>query len=316
MKKTNETIIDLIDEFFEYLDIEKGLSHNSQITYSRFINKFTDWLKNNNLKNLKPHELTSDHLWKYRVYLSQSYNKNKKEPLKRTSVNYYLIALRSLLNYFADRDIQSLPAEKIKLLKEKKEKSIKFLNLEQIKKLLDTPDLSNEIGLRDKAILEVLFSTGLRVSELVSLNRDQIKIENLNEDLEINVIGKGGRIRPVYLSPRALNALKDYFDTRKDKNNALFINYKGQKPLNRLTPRSIENIVRKYVIKAGISIPASPHTIRHSFATDLLTQGVDLRLVQEFLGHKNIATTQIYTHITSKQLRDIHKKYHSGEKLT
>jgi len=316
MKKTNETIIDLIDEFFEYLDIEKGLSHNSQITYSRFINKFTDWLKNNNLKNLKPHELTSDHLWKYRVYLSQSYNKNKKEPLKRTSVNYYLIALRSLLNYFADRDIQSLPAEKIKLLKEKKEKSIKFLNLEQIKKLLDTPDLSNEIGLRDKAILEVLFSTGLRVSELVSLNRDQIKIENLNEDLEINVIGKGGRIRPVYLSPRALNALKDYFDTRKDKNNALFINYKGQKPLNRLTSRSIENIVRKYVIKAGISIPASPHTIRHSFATDLLTQGVDLRLVQEFLGHKNIATTQIYTHITSKQLRDIHKKYHSGEKLT
>jgi len=315
MKKTNETIIDLIDEFFEYLDIEKGLSHNSQITYSRFINKFTDWLKKNNLKNLKPHELTTDHLWKYRVYLSQSYNKNKKEPLKRTSVNYYLIALRSLLNYFADRDIQSLPAEKIKLLKEKKEKSIKFLNLEQIKKLLDTPDLSNEIGLRDKAILEVLFSTGLRVSELTSLNREQIKIENLNEDLEINVIGKGGRIRPVYLSPRALNALKEYFDTRKDKNNALFINYKGPKPLNRLTSRSIENIVRKYVIKAGISILASPHTIRHSFATDLLTQGVDLRLVQEFLGHKNIATTQIYTHITSKQLKDVHKKYHSGERI-
>ncbi len=170
MKKTNETIISSIDEFFEYLDIEKGLSHNSQITYSRFINKFVDWLKKNNLENLKPYELTTDHLWKYRVYLSQIYNKNKKEPLKRTSINYYLIALRSLLNYFADRDIQSLPAEKIKLFKEKKEKSIKFLNLEQIKKLLDTPDLSSESGLRDKAILEVLFSTGLRVSELVSLN--------------------------------------------------------------------------------------------------------------------------------------------------
>ncbi len=315
MKKTNKSIIELINDFLEYLDIEKSLSHNSQITYYRYINKFVEWLKNNNFEIIKPHELNSDHIWKYRVFLSQTYNKNKKEPLKKTTINYYLIALRGLLNYFTERDIQSLPAEKVKLFKEKKGRSIKFLTLDQIKKLLDAPDISNVIGLRDKAILEVLFSTGLRVSELISLNREQIKIDNLNEDLEINVIGKGGRIRPVYLSPRALKALKDYLETRKDKNNALFINYKGPKPLDRLTPRSVENIVRKYVIKAGISIPASPHTLRHSFATDLLTQGVDLRVVQEFLGHKNITTTQIYTHITSKQLKEIHRKFHSGGRL-
>ncbi|MFA7295136.1 MAG: tyrosine-type recombinase/integrase [Candidatus Paceibacterota bacterium] len=316
MKKTNKTIIEFIPEFFEYLDIEKGLSHNSQTTYFRLINKFEKWLKENNLANLKPFELTNDHIWKYRVYLSQTYNKNNHQPLKKRSINYYLIALRNFLNFFADRDILSLPAEKIKLIKEKTEKSIKFLNLEQIEKLLLAPDITSEIGLRDRAILEVLFSTGLRVAELVNLNQDQIKINNLNDDLEINVIGKGGKIRPVYLSPRSLKALKDYLETRKnDGEKALFINYKGPKAaLRRLTTRSVENIVKKYVLKSGISIPASPHTIRHSFATDLLMQGVDLRLVQEFLGHRNIATTQIYTHVTSKKLKDIHSKYHSGER--
>lgn len=312
MKKAQKPILDFIPQFMEYLDIEKGLSHNSQITYSRFISKFTDWLKNNHYTSLLPHELTGDHIYEYRVYLSKTYNKNTKEPLKRTSINYYLIALRNLLNYFADRDILSLPAEKIKLFPEKKEKNIKFLNLEQIEDLLNAPDVTNIIGLRDRAILETLFSTGLRVAELVSLNRNQIKLTNLNDDLEANVIGKGNRIRPVYFSPRALAAIKNYLDKRTDSEEALFISFKGPKSQERrLTTRSVENIVRKYVNKAGISIPASPHTLRHSFATDLLTQGVDLRIVQEFLGHKNIATTQIYTHITNKRLKDIHKKYHS-----
>jgi site-specific recombinase XerD len=296
----------------EYLDIEKGLSHNSQITYNRLIHKFENWLKENKLTTLLPHELTSEHLWQYRVYLSKIYNKNNRQPLKRASINYYLIVLRNLLNYFADRDITALPAEKVKLFLDKKEKSIKFLNLEQIEDLLNAPDISDLSGLRDKAILETLFSTGLRVAELVSLNRNQIKLDNLNDDLEINIIGKGNRIRPVYLSPRTLMAIKDYLDKRTDDEEALFISFKGPTSQeHRLTTRSVENIVRKYVIKAGISIPASPHTLRHSFATDLLTQGVDLRTVQEFLGHKNIATTQIYTHITNKRLKDIHKKYHS-----
>lgn len=312
MKKSSKSIIEHIPEFLEYLDIEKGLSYNSQTTYTRLINKFRQWLIDNKIDFLKPHELNTEHIWKYRVFLSKQYNKNTHQPLKKRSINYYLISLRNLLNYFTERDILSLPSEKIKLIKEKKDKSIKFLDLKQIEKLLSGPDISNHIGLRDRAILEVLFSTGLRVAELVSLNRNQIKIENLDNELEVSIIGKGGKIRPVYLSSRALKALKDYLDTRKDKDKALFINYRGPKSAShRLTTRSIENIVKKYILKTGISIPASPHTIRHSFATDLLMQGVDLRIVQEFLGHQNIATTQIYTHITSKKLKDIHKKYHS-----
>lgn len=316
MKKSNKTIIEHIPGFLEYLDIEKGFSHNSQTTYTRLINKFKQWLKDNKLDSLKPYQINSDHIWNYRVFLSRQYNKNTHQPLKKCSINYYLISLRNLLNYFTDRDILSLPAEKIKLIKEKEDKSIKFLSLEQIEKLLSSPDTSNHIGLRDKAILEVLFSTGLRVAELVSLNRNQIKIDNLDNELEISIVGKGGRIRPVYLSSRTLRCLKEYTDIRKDKDKALFINYRGPKSASRrLTTRSIENIVRKYILKTGISIPASPHTLRHSFATDLLMQGVDLRIVQEFLGHQNIATTQIYAHVTSKKLREIHQKFHSGRKL-
>lgn len=313
MQQSKEPIIQHIPLFLEYLDIEKGLSHNSQITYSRFINKFKQWLENNGYTSLLPHELTTDHIYQYRVFLSKIYNKHSREPLKRSSLNYYLIALRNLLVYFTDRDIISLPPEKVKLFPDKKDKNIKFLTLEQIKDLLNAPNTNNIIGLRDRAILETLFSTGLRVAELISLNRSQIKLNNLNEDLEINIIGKGNRIRPVYLSPRALKALKNYLDQRHDEEDALFISFKGPKTQDhRLTTRSVENIVKKYVIKAGISIPASPHTLRHSFATDLLMQGVDLRIVQEFLGHKNIATTQIYTHITNKRLKEIHKKYHSA----
>lgn len=312
--KNNKPIIEHINDFFEYLDIEKGLSNKSQITYQRFLNKFIQWLKLNHLENLTPHQLTEEHIRKYRVYLAQNVNKNTKEPIKRTTQNYYLIALRNLLNYFADRNINSLPAEKVKLAKSKiaNERVIKFLTLEQIKKLLEAPDVSTQVGLRDRAILETLFSTGLRVAELVSLNREQIKINpNLN-DLEIVIIGKGNRPRPVYFSKRALKWLKKYLETRNDKEKALFINYKGPKlSSKRLSARSIENIVKKYSLLAGIPIFTTPHTLRHSFATDLLMQGVDLRTVQEFLGHKNISTTQIYAHITSRKLRETHRKFHS-----
>ena len=314
MKKSNKSIIQHIPEFLEYLDIEKGLSRNSQITYLNLINKFKEWLQKNNLTDLKPHQFTSEHIWQYRVFLSKRYNEHLHRPLKKKSINYYLIALRVFLNYFADRDIVCLPAEKVKLIQEKDERLIKFLKLDQVKQLLAAPNLQTRIGLRDRAILEVLFSTGLRVAELVSLNRNQIKIKDFNKDLEIDIIGKGSKIRPVYVSPRAQKALKEYLDGRKDKEKALFINYKGPKSASRrLTTRSVENIVRKYILKAGIPIPATPHSLRHSFATDLLNQGVDLRLVQEFLGHKNIATTQIYTHITSKKLKDVHSRHHSLE---
>ena len=316
LRKTDKPIISYKTDFLEYLEIEKGLGNRSQETYERLLNKFFSWLKKNKLEKLKPHELTADHIWKFRVYLSRSFNKNTGEPLKKSTQNHYLIALRNLLNFFADRDILSLPAEKIKLAKESKEKTVKFLNLEQIKRLLLAPDTRIITGLRDRAILESLFSTGMRVSELTSLNREQIKLNPNIEELEVAIIGKGNKPRTVYFSKRSLIWLRKYLKTRKDKEKALFIRYKGPKntPL-RLTARSVENIVKKYAIKAGIPVFTVPHTLRHSFATDLLVKGVDLRTVQEFLGHRSIATTQIYTHVVSKRLKDIHRKFHSGEDL-
>lgn len=313
MKKDSRAIIEHINDFLEYLDIEKGLSNKSQETYERFLRKFSKWLESNNLKSLLPHELTEEHIRRYRIFLSQSFNKSTKEPLKRSTQNYYLISLRNLLSYFADRNITSLPADKIKLAKSKsEERVVKFLTLEQVQKLLESPDTNTLIGLRDRTILEILFSTGLRVAELVNLNREQIKIPSLIKDLEIVVIGKGNRPRPVYFSKRALGWLKKYLETRKDKEKALFINYKGPKSApKRLSARSVENIVKKYALLSGVPVFTTPHTIRHSFATDLLMQGLDLRTVQEFLGHKNIATTQIYAHVTSRRLRDAHRKFHS-----
>jgi site-specific recombinase XerD len=300
-----------LPDFLDWLEIEKGLSSKTQENYDRFLKCFFKWLKANKLKNLTPPELTKEHIWKYRVFLSRQYiSKSTKKPIKRSTQNYYLIALRSFLTFFAEKDIPSLPPEKVKLPKEKSEKTIHFLTLDQVKKLLETPDTRDIIGLRDRAILEVLFSTGLRVSELVSLNRDQIKIKPETKDLEISIIGKGNRPRTVYLSERAVDWLRTYLATRNDKNKALFINYKGRNPGGRLTARSVERIVKKYALLAGLPANTTCHTLRHSFATDLLMKGVDLRTVQEFLGHKNIVTTQVYTHVTRPRLREIHRKYH------
>ena len=315
MKRDARPIIEHINSFIEYLDIERGLSNKSQETYGRFLSKFSSWLSDNNLEKLLPHQLTEEYIRKYRVFLSQTLNKNTREPLKRSTQNYYLIALRIFLNYFTDHDILSLPTEKIKLAKSKiNERIIKFLTLDQIKKLLEAPKTSMLAGLRDRAILETFFSTGLRVAELVSLNREQIKITPELNDLEIVVIGKGERPRPVYFSERAINWLRKYLEKRKnDKEKALFISYKGPKNIKdrRLSARSMENIVKRYAILAGVPTFTTCHTIRHSFATDLLSQGVDLRTIQEFLGHKNISTTQIYASVTSKKLRETHRKFHS-----
>ena len=316
MKKSQKPLLRHIPDFLDWLDIEKGLSSKTQENYARFLKRFSEFLKKNGWENLKPHQLTSEHIWKYRVFLSrQRLSSKTKKPLKRSTQNYYLIALRSLLSFFADRDIVSLPPEKIKLPKRKKERKIHFLTLEQIQRLLNAPDTSTPIGLRDKAILETLFSTGVRVAELVSLNREQIKIKKDTKDLEISIIGKGNYPRTIYFSERAVYWLKKYLETRTDKERALFINYGGKKPLTRLSSRSVERIIKKYTILAGLPLYTTPHVIRHSFATDLLIKGVDLRTVQEFLGHKNIVTTQIYTHVTHKRLREIHRKFHGGKEL-
>jgi len=316
MNQSNTPIINHISDFLDYLEVERGLSNNTQINYARYLKKFSLWIKIKNKENLLPHELTTDDIWNYRLYLAR-YIDRKNKPLSKQTQNYYLIALRSLLSYFSDKDIQSIPADKIKLPKDaQKEKSIKFLTLDQIERLLTAPTTSDAQGLRDRAILETLFSTGLRVAELAALNVEQFKnIKNIN-DLEITVIGKGNHPRTVYFSERALSWIKKYLDTRDDDYKALFINYRSRKDSDkRLTVRSIERIVKHYSTLANVPFFTTPHTLRHSMATDLLNQGVDLRIIQEFLGHKNISTTQVYTHVTNKKLKDVHRKYHSGKDL-
>jgi len=316
---SNKPIEKYITDFLDYLEIEKGLSNNTQKNYKRFLNKFFNWLIENKLEKLTPVQISTDHIWKYRIFLSRHINQKLKKTLKKSSQNLYLISLRSLFEFFLEKKIPSLSPTYIKLVKDKGDREIKFLNLSQIEKLLLAPNIKSKIGLRDRAIMEVFFSTGLRVEELVNLNYEQFKITNKTRDLELVIVGKGNRVRTVYISERAIGWLKKYLDVRRDMDKALFINYwLPAKKLNlsrRLTVKSIDDIVKKYVKIAGLPIMATPHTIRHSFATDLLSQGVDLRMVQEFLGHKNIATTQIYTHVTNKQLKDIHKKIHSINRI-
>jgi len=319
MQNSSKTIIQHLPGYLDYMEIEQGLAQKTLENYFRFLNKFSNWLKKGSLKNLRPHELTSDHIYKYKTFLSRQGSSDKSPaPLMKTTQNYYLIALRNLLKYFADKDINAMPADKVKLLRDKSDKQIKFLKLDQIKTLLSSPDTDGITGLRDKAILETLFSTGLRVAELTALDREQLKIKKGVEYLEIPIKGKGGRIRTVYFSSRAVEALKCYLNARNDMDKALFISYSKNALKNenkRLSVRSIENIVKKYLKLAGLPVMMSPHSLRHSYATDLLSNGVDLRLVQEFLGHRNIATTQIYTHVTNKELRDVHRKFHGGNKM-
>lgn len=321
MNRSNQPITQHIPNFLDYCEVEKGLSPISTRNYDNFLKMFVDWLKDTKQSNLKPHELSPELIWNYRLYLSR-----KKDPrgnfIKKTTQNYYLIALRNLVKYFTERDIQSISADKIKLPKlTDKEKSIKFLSYDQVEKLMDMPDTTTEDGLRDKAILETLFSTGMRVSELTSLNLRLFDVKNIIngkiDDLEISISGKGGSTRTVYFSKRALSWMGKYLKTRvNDLYPPLFINYKTDKNdrEHRLTPRSVERMVKKYTAMAGLPVEATPHTLRHSFATDLLNEGADMRSVQELLGHKNIVTTQIYTHVTNKKLRDTHLKYHRGNK--
>ena len=315
MKKSNIPILKHIPDFLDYCEVEKGLSNKTQENYQRYLQKLGVWLESKDKDHLLPHQLTAEDVWGYRLYLSRYQRKG--ESLAKTTQNYYLIALRALLSYLLAKDITSLPPDKVALPKSgEKEKTVKFLNLDQIKKLLEAPKATNPTGLRDKVILESLFSTGLRIAELVALNKEQFDSVWDKEDFELGVIGKGGRPRTVYFSERALEWLKKYLKTRKDTNKALFINYRGRtRDENRLTTRSIERIIKKYAIVAGIPLFTTPHTLRHSYATDLLTQGVDLRTIQEFLGHKNIVTTQVYTHVTNKRLRDVHRKFHGGKDL-
>ncbi len=297
--------------FIEHLEVERNVSHLTIRNYSHYIRRFNDWFLENGYKDLK--ELNQDVMRSYRVYLSRYEDEIGRTLSKRTQ-SYYIIALRSLLKFMVKNDAPVLHPEKIDLPKAES-KHMQFLNLERIEMLLSQPLISKKGGLRDKAILEVLFSTGLRVSELVGLNRDQIDLDKR----EFGVIGKGRRPRVVFLSERAVYWLDKYLRSRDDNWDPIFIRYSGQKPElladgqeMRLTSRSVQRLVDKYCRKAKLPIKISPHGIRHSFATDLLSNGASLRDVQEMLGHKNISTTQIYTHVTRPDLRKAHQKHHSG----
>ena len=308
----------LVEEFLEYLEVERNLSPLTIRDYRHYLMSFINWSKKN-APVLRPQDITVELVRKYRVYLAHYNSPNGNLPIKKVTQNYYVIALRSYLRYLIRKDYKVLTPDKIELPKTES-RSLKFLDRDQLERLLAQPDISKDQGLRDKAIMELLFSTGLRVSELCKLNRDQINLERG----EFGIIGKGGRARVVFLSDRAKLWLSRYFEKRHDPFNPIFIRMRGsQKPdleagpngeKMRLTSRSVQRIVEKYVRKARLPIKATPHALRHSFATDLLSNGADLRSVQELLGHKNVATTQIYTHVTNAQLRDVHKAFHSGNK--
>lgn len=310
-------IVRQLTGFLEYCEIEKGLSANTVKNYARFISKFFNWLKVSQLEYLSPNALTEAHIAKYRMWLSRLPNATRESSkgLTTSSQIRYLIALRAFLAYFHEKDIPCLPTEKIKLPKERKERQIKFLDLERIEVLFSQPNINAISGLRDRAILETLFSTGLRVAELVALDRKQFDGAKNKKDFEMSIVGKGGYPRTIYFSSSAFHWVIKYLRARKDNSTALFVRLKGPTSApQRLTTRAVELLVQKYARQAGISILVTPHTLRHSFATDLLTQGVDLRVIQEFLGHRNIATTQVYTHVTSKRLRDIHRQFHGNRK--
>ena len=317
MQKSTKPIIKHIPDFLDYCEIEKGLRDNTQKNYLHYLHKFSGWLASRNLDDLLPHQLTAEHIWDYRLYLSRHQNPRNKQTLKKSTQNYYLIALRAFLGYFVAKDVISLPPDKITLPKaDKGQKTVKFLSLEQIDKLLCAAEPKDATGIRDRAILESLFSTGLRIAELCSLTTEQFQNIKNKDDLELGIIGKGGNPRTVYFSHRALEHIKKYLSLRNSKEKALFINFRNKEGSGTgLTARSIERLVKKYAILAGVPVFTTPHTLRHSYATDLLTQGVDLRTIQEFLGHKNIVTTQIYTHVTNKRLRDVHRQFHGGKNL-
>jgi site-specific recombinase XerD len=312
MKNSDVPIIKHIPDFLDYCDVVKGLSTKTQENYQRYLQKFILWLKESKKDQLLPHQLTPENIYDYRVYLSRFQGQDG-QALKKVTQNYYLIALRALLGYFTAKDIISTPADKIELPKASEgQKTVKFLTLEQIEKLLESADAKTPDGLRDRAILEALFSTGLRIAELAALNREQFTNISDKKDLELGIIGKGQHPRTVYFSERALEWIKKYLAARTDKEKPLFIHYRSHEGADpRLTPRSMERIVKKYALLSGVPFFTTPHTLRHSYATDLLSQGVDLRTIQEFLGHKNIVTTQIYTHVTNKRLRDVHRQFHS-----
>ena len=296
-------------QYLEYIEIEKGRSLKTVENYDRYLTRFLGFAKIDDPKNITDETLREYRLWLNRLPAEPhaKAGRSSRDTLKKKTQNYYLIALRSFLKYLMRRGVTSLAPERIELAKVP-ERSLDLISVEELNRLMKAPSGDEQKALRDRAILELLFSTGLRVSELCALHSDM----DLSKD-EMAVRGKGDKVRVVFLSDTAKDAVRAYLKKRTDMDEALFTNNsKINKSKNRrLTPRSVERMIKRYAIKAGISKKVTPHVMRHSFATDLLSNGADLRSVQALLGHANIATTQIYTHVTDSHLKEIHKKFHS-----
>lgn len=299
-------------EFLEYIEIERGRSLKTVENYDRYLSRFVGFAKISH-----PREITEDIVRRFRLYLNRQIANSDGDTLKKRTQNYYLIALRGFLKYLMRRSISTLSPDKIELAKVS-ERSLDLITNEELGRILSGPDVETAsmgdelMVLRDRAILAVLFSTGLRVSELCSLPRDL----DLSRD-EFTVRGKGEKVRIVFLSDDAKQAVQDYLARRGDIDDALFISHAKRdakkdatEGSRRLTPRSVERIVQKYAIKAGVTKKVTPHVIRHSFATNLLHNGADIRSVQALLGHADISTTQIYTHVSNTHLKEVHKKFH------
>jgi len=300
----------LKNEFLEYLEIEKSRSQKTIENYGRYLRVFLDWAK-----ITKSSEITDELVRNFRLHLSR-YKDKKEKSFKKATQSYYVIALRSFLKYLAKRDIEALLAEKVEIGKNPA-REIEFLEPEEVERIIEAASGRDFKSLRDRAILEMLFSAGMRVSELVGINRDKLNLQSG----ELSVRGKGDKIRVVFISDTAKAALEAYSGKRTDIDPALFIrDVKGLKKFKkgnkntddslRLTSRSVQRIVKYYAVKAGIVKDVHPHTLRHSFATDLLVNGADIRSVQAMLGHSSITTTQIYTHVTNKQLKEVHQAFH------
>jgi site-specific recombinase XerD len=306
---------DAVTQYLEYCEIERNLSQNTLKMYDFYLHDFANWAKAiNKNENLVLADIDEDLIKKYRVDLNRRISSKSNLEFKRSTQKTFLVALRSLLKYLlVEEKLDTMSPEHI-ILGKSEDRVPKVLNEEQMDMLFEVQDLRKRSGIRDRAILDTLYSTGLRVSELVKLNRDEVNLDSG----EFTVIGKGRKARVVFLSPSAIGWIKKYLAVRNDSFKPLFLRYSGKRMVPgdfdgnslRLTVRSVERLVKKYIWKSGVSVDATPHTLRHTFATGLLSEGADLREVQLLLGHSSVSTTQIYTHVTNAKLKEIHRLYH------
>jgi site-specific recombinase XerD len=300
---------DAVGKFLEYLELEQNRSSKTINNYSHYLNRLVDFAG-----DIKLSEVDDELIRKWRMWLNRL-GTNTSDEMSKTTQNYHLIALRSFLRFCAKRSYDAMNADKIELARTTRPQ-VTFLNPEELERLAAQPKTDTVNGLRDRAIIELLFSSGLRVSELVGLDRDHINLKRR----EFMVRGKGQKDRPIFISPEAADWITNYLDKREDNTKPLFIRYSGNKKVDltgnyhRLTARSVQRMVARYALLAGITKHVSPHTLRHSFATDLLMNGADLRSVQAMLGHSNISTTQIYTHVTDPHLKAVHERFHRSKK--